>query len=165
MTGTPAPLKAKRQRPRRRHMTKPTLVKILPVAATRLEALLHDEKAVGLALEMSVISNGTTNTYLPAIKDVLLAVVEEQHWEFVRKVEASWVGYSENSPVSEGPQTKRMKCHIDLYDDTPYDPMDEGCLTLEVLPTSLRLRFSQYANAEVTIACPQLILDRIHSGD
>ena len=166
MTETPEPLKAKKQRRRRRHMTRRTLVKILPVAAARLEALLHDEKEVGLALEMRVINEGTTNTYLPAIQDVLLAVVKEQQWEFVKEVDAWWFdcSASKRPNVSGKPHARQLTCQIDLYDNTSYDPRNDGGLELEVLPTSLRLHFAQFENAEVTVACPQLILDRILSG-
>jgi hypothetical protein len=58
MTDTPAPPKPKKQR--RRRMTRRTLVKILPVAAASVEALLHDEKEIGLALEAGVIHKGST---------------------------------------------------------------------------------------------------------
>lgn len=35
---------------------------------------------------------------------------------------------------------------------------------VEILPTDLRLSFSQYKGTEVTVACPKLILDRLLSG-
>ena len=81
-------------------------------------------------------------------------------------MDAMWTDYSASGPlnVSEGPQPRQLTCHIDIYADTPYDPMNDGGLELQVLSTSLRLHFTQYANAEVTIPCPQLILDRIRSG-
>jgi hypothetical protein len=108
----------------------------------------------------------STDTYLPALRDVLLTVVKEQQWEFVTDVEAAWVRHASMSRlnVPDGPHIKRLTCYVDIYDDGPYDPVDEGGLRLEVRPTGLRLSFSQFRNAAVTVACPQLILERILSG-
>jgi len=112
-------------------------------------------------------------SYLLAVMSVsivrqteLLLHISLARSEFVKEVDAWWFdcSASKRPNVSGKPHTRQLTCQIDLYDNTPYDPRNDGGLELEVLPTSLRLHFAQFENAEVTVACPQLILDRILSG-
>ena len=166
MPDTPEPPKPEEQPLKRNLVTRRMLINILPPAAARLEALLHDEKEVGTALEAGVIFEGAVNTYMSALTDALKAVVEEQHWSSITVVDAKWGDLSRRGGGdSKGDSaTEPLMCWIDIYEHWQYEPGENGRgLSLEVFPTGIRLSSTQDADKYVTVACPKLILDRLVS--
>jgi hypothetical protein len=142
------------------------LLTFLLVAATRLEALLHDEEKVGAILEAGVIYEGTVKTYMPALADALKTVVEEQPWASGAVVEAEWCDFTEAEWNYAAGDTyiESLICWIHIHEHQMHDPSALGRgLRLEVIPSGIRLYSEEDETEFVNVACPKLILDRLVS--
>ena len=166
MTKTPKPPKPEEQTLKRNLVTNRMLINTLPQAAVHLEALLHDEKEVGTVLEAGVISDGTVNTYMPALADALKTVVEAQPWVSGTVIEAKWGDLADArcEGAAGDPSLESLMCWIHIHEHQMDDPRALGRgLRLEVVPSGIRI-YSQQAYAKfVDVACPKLILDRLVS--
>ena len=154
---------SRQKRPRRKYVTNRAMIKILPIAAARLEALLRDEGEVGLTLAIHALTDGFTATYCSAMANALAAVVEEQNWPSVDFMAVEWIDFSvlrrPDSPRTSGDD--RLSCKAVLYEEEVLHPcVYDRMLTLNILPTGLQLKASKNDDEYVIVdvACPGQIL-------
>ena len=146
---------------RRGHVTHRDLANILPELAARLETVVSDEGAAGLARMMTALTDGGVSvTYLPPLCDELVAGVEAQNWPTVDLVEAEWIDASdpEQRRYLLKPKENELVCILGLSDEAG---TYEDRLILEVLPTGLLLSVNDRKNAAVNVACPDWILQAL----
>lgn len=142
----------------REHVTNRDLAHILPELAARLEAVVRDEGADGLARMMIALTGGGVSaTYLPPLCEELVAGVEAKNWPTVDLVEAEWLDASdpEQRRYLLKPKPNQLVCILGLSDEAG---TYEDRLILEVLPTGLLLSVNDRKHASINVACPDWIL-------